>query len=100
MASKRLKFALFFGNRSVFSPSMIGAARRELPQALTKAGFDYAMADEDMTPFGAVETIEQAEKYAEWLKAQGDIDGVILSMPNFQMKTELLSRFGTQASLY
>jgi L-fucose isomerase-like protein len=80
---KKQKFALFFGNRSVFSPSMIGAARRQLPQAVAKAGFDYVMADEDMTPFGAVETIGQAEKYAQWLKSQSGVDGVILSMPNF-----------------
>lgn len=81
---KRQTFALFFGNRFVFSPAFIGDARREMVEAVEAAGYGCLIADEAMTPFGAVETIDQARVYARWLEERrGQFDGVILCMPNF-----------------
>lgn len=81
---KKMTFALFFGNRFVFSPAFIGEARKELCKAVGDAGYDYLIAGENMTRYGAVETLDEAAAYAKWLAShKGEYDGVILSMPNF-----------------
>ncbi|GHU99895.1 fucose isomerase [Clostridia bacterium] len=88
MEQKQLTFALFFGNRFVFSPAFIKDARRELAEAVEKAGHACLIANESMTRYGAVETIQEARLYADWLAAnRGRYDGVILCMPNFSDET-------------
>jgi len=77
-------FALFFGNRGFMPEKLITEARKEITQAVEKAGFDYIMMDETEIRFGAVETREEGRIYAKWLKEnEGKYDGVILSMPIF-----------------
>ena len=38
---KKQTFALYFGNRGFFPESLIGSAREEMIEAVTKAGYDY-----------------------------------------------------------
>lgn len=79
-----MKFALYFGNRGFFPESLISGAREEMVKAVTEAGYDYLIAPEDMTRYGAVELREEGWKYADWLKShEGEYDGVIMSLPNF-----------------
>ena len=79
-----MKFALYFGNRGFFPAGLIKGAREEMAKAVTDAGFDYLIAPEDMTRYGAAETRAEGLKYAEWLKShEGEYDGVIMSLPNF-----------------
>ena len=53
-------------------------------KAVTDAGFDYLIMDEDATRYGAVETRAEGRIYAEWLEShRGEYDGVILCMPIF-----------------
>ncbi len=79
-----MRFALYFGNRGFFPASLIAGAREEMVRAVTDAGYDYLIAPEDMTRYGAVETRAEGWKYAEWLKShEGEYDGVIMSLPNF-----------------
>lgn len=79
-----MKFALYFGNRGFFPASLIKGAREEMVKAVTDAGFEYLIAPEDMTRYGAVETRAEGWKYADWLKShEGEYDGVIMSLPNF-----------------
>jgi len=79
-----MKFALYFGNRGFFPESLIDDARRELKNAVTNAGYEYLIADMEMTRYGAVETRQDGFEYAKWLKThEGEYDGVILSLPNF-----------------
>lgn len=79
-----MKFALYFGNRGFFPASLIAGAREEMVKAVTDAGYDYIIAPEDLTRYGAVETRQEGWKYAEWLKShEGEYDGVIMSLPNF-----------------
>lgn len=81
---KKQKFALYFGNRGFFPSSLISGARDEMVKAVTDAGFDYIIAPEELTRYGAVETRREGWKYAEWLKShEGEYDGVIMSLPNF-----------------
>ena len=79
-----MKFALYFGNRGFFPASLIAGAREEMVKAVTDAGYDYLIAPEELTRYGAVETRQEGWKYAEWLKThEGEYDGVIMSLPNF-----------------
>lgn len=81
---KKTTFALFFGNRGFMPEELILEARKEVVEAVKKAGFDYIMMDEKATRFGAVETREEGRIYAKWLQEhKGEYDGVILSMPIF-----------------
>ncbi len=84
MKKKEMCFALYFGNRGFFPETLIASARSEMIEAVTKAGYKYIIAPEDMTRYGAVETKDEGIKYAAWLKShEGEYDGVIMSLPNF-----------------
>ena len=81
-------FALFFGNRGFFPASLLASARRDLPRALRKMGHDSILLDATATRYGAVETPQEGEIYAEFLRRnRGKFGGVILSLPNFGDET-------------
>jgi L-fucose isomerase-like protein len=81
---KKMIFALCFGNRGFMPGELITGARRDVTEALTRAGYEYIIMDEDATRYGAVETRAEGRCYAAWLKDhEGQYDGVIFSMPIF-----------------
>ncbi len=81
---KKQTFALYFGNRGFMPAELIQSAREDMKKAVTDAGFDYLIMDEDATRYGAVETRDEGRLYARWLKShEGEYDGVILCMPIF-----------------
>ena len=88
MVKKKTTFALFFGNRGVFPSSLMAKARQELPGVLRRLGHKVLMAPADATPHGAVETPEEGEIYANFLREhRGEFGGVILCLPNFGDET-------------
>jgi L-fucose isomerase-like protein len=81
---KKMTFALFFGNRGFFPGELVASARTEIRNAVHAVGCDVIEMDEELTRFGAVETIAEGMIYAKWLdENRGKFDGVILSLPNF-----------------
>ena len=81
---KKQTFALYFGNRGFMPAELIESAREDMVKAVTDAGFDYLIMDENATRYGAVETRAEGRIYAEWLEShRGEYDGVILCMPIF-----------------
>ena len=79
-----MKFALFFGNRGFMPAELIAGARQDMIKAVTDAGHEVLVMDENATRYGAVETREEGRKYHDWLKShEGEYDGVILCMPIF-----------------
>ena len=77
-------FALFFGNRGFMPSELILDARRDMIKAVTDAGYNYIVMDENKTRYGAVETRDEGKLYHDWLKEhEGEFDGVILCMPIF-----------------
>ncbi|MDD6302714.1 MAG: hypothetical protein PUA56_05425 [Bacillales bacterium] len=81
---KKMKFALFFGNRGFMPAELIHSARLEMIKAVTDAGYDYLVMDENATRYGAVETRDEGRLYHDWLSShKGEYDGVILCMPIF-----------------
>ena len=82
--SQKSKFALFFGNRGFFPASLETEARQELPGVIQAAGHEVIMLEAQATRYGAVETPQEGQIYANFLRQnQGKFDGVILSLPNF-----------------
>jgi len=77
-------FAVLFGNRGFFPSSLIAAARAEISENLKRHGHRVLMMEEAATRHGAVETVEEGRKFARFLdENRRDIDGVIMSLPNF-----------------
>ena len=84
MEVKKSKFALFFGNRGVFPSSTIAQAREDIPRLLKSWGHEIVMLPENETNHGAVETLQEGQRYANFLRENyGKYDGIILSLPNF-----------------
>lgn len=77
-------FALYFANRGFFPGELIADARKSMTKALEDAGYGYICMDENLTRYGAVETITEGKLFADFLKEnEGKYDGIILSLPNF-----------------
>ena len=78
------RFALFFGNRIFFPGDLMLSAREETSKVLKDLGYETLILDADATNYGAVETVEEGNIYAKFLKEnEGKFDGVILFLPNF-----------------
>ena len=81
---KKTTFALFFGNRGFFPASLIAGAREDMRRELNALGHEVLMLEESATRYGAVETVQEGEIYANFLRAnRGKFGGVILCLPNF-----------------
>lgn len=81
---KKTTFALFFGNRGFFPASLIAGAREEMCRELNALGHEVLMLEESATRYGAVETPQEGEVFANFLRAnRGKFGGVILCLPNF-----------------
>ncbi len=79
-----MRFALYFGNRGFMPAELIEGARKDMVEAVTKAGYEYLIMDRDATRYGAVETRDEGRIYARWLMShKGEYDGVILCQPIF-----------------
>jgi L-fucose isomerase-like protein len=77
-------FALYFGNRGFFPESLIAGARREMQDAVERAGYGALLLDAAATRNGAVETPAEGQRYAQFLtEHRGEYDGVIICLPNF-----------------
>jgi len=87
--TQKSRFALYFGNRGFFPASLQAEAREELPRVLEAAGHEVIMLDAQATRYGAVETPQEGQIFANFLRQnQGKYDGVILSLPILGMKME------------
>ena len=79
-----MKFALYFGNRGFMPAELIAGARRDMIEAVTRAGYEVLGMDENATRYGAAETRDAGRLSHDWLKShEGEYDGVILCMPIF-----------------
>jgi L-fucose isomerase-like protein len=82
------RFALFFGNRGFFPAALIASAREEMQRELNALGHEVLMLDSAATRYGAVETPQEGDVYANFLRAnRGKFDGVIVCLPNFGDET-------------
>jgi L-fucose isomerase-like protein len=85
---QKTTFALFFGNRGFFPASLIAGAREEMTRELNALGHEVLLLDADATRYGAIETPQEGEVYANFLRAnRGKFGGVIVCLPNFGDET-------------
>lgn len=81
---KTVTLAIIVGTRDFFPAEQVLQARREVIAMLAQQGVEVVLPDEGTTNMGAVETWEDAKKWAAHFRSQRDrIDGVLILLPVF-----------------
>ena len=84
MTDKPVTFGVIVGNRGFFPKHLCVSGRETMLKVLEKEGFKSIILDAEETPYGSVESLEDAHKYADLFRQHRDeIDGVIVTLPNF-----------------
>lgn len=85
MAYKQnLTFGIIIGTRNIFNFKLAQEGRQKLLAELEKMDLGTVILPAEITPTGAVETLQDARKCAELFSQNRDkIDGIIISLPNF-----------------
>jgi L-fucose isomerase-like protein len=85
MAAQRvMTFGVVVGNRGFFPGHLAKSGREELLAVLQAAGAKAIVLSPEESRHGAVETYAEAERCAALFKKHADeIDGIILTLPNF-----------------
>ncbi len=79
-----MTMGVLVGNRGFFPSHLATSGRLEMIAALEGAGIKPIVLHPDVTAHGAVETYEDAKKCAALFKKHADeIDGIIITLPNF-----------------
>jgi L-fucose isomerase-like protein len=72
------------GNRGFFPHHLALSGRQIVLEVLEKAGVRAIIAAENDTPYGSVETLQDAHVYADLFGQHRDeIDGILVTLPNF-----------------
>ena len=84
MFENPVTLGLIVGNRGFFPGHLCEDGREIILKVLEEEGIKSIAISPDETPYGSVESIEEARKLASLFKAQADeIDGVLITLPNF-----------------
>ena len=82
--SRQMTLGLIVGNRGFFPGHLAQSGREEMIRAVEGAGMKAVVLGPEDTKHGAVETRDDARKCAALFRERrGEIDGVIVSLPNF-----------------
>jgi L-fucose isomerase-like protein len=82
--ARQMTFGLIVGNRGFFPSHLAATGRTEMIAAIEKQGHKVVVTSPEETSFGAVETYEEAKTCAALFKKHaGEIDGIIITLPNF-----------------
>ncbi|MBD3307056.1 fucose isomerase [candidate division KSB3 bacterium] len=77
-------FGLIVGNRGFFPSKLCEEGRQRMLKVLEAEGFQVVTLALEDTPYGTVETYDQAKKCAELFQQHAEeIDGIIVTLPNF-----------------
>jgi len=72
------------GNRGFFPSELCKEGRNIILKVLKEEGFETVALTENDTPFGSVETYQEAKRCAELFKKNREkIDGILVTLPNF-----------------
>lgn len=81
---KPVTIGLITGNRGFFPGHLCEEGRAEMIQVLQDAGLNVITLGPEDTPYGSVESLEDARKAADLFEDhRKEIDGVIVTLPNF-----------------
>jgi L-fucose isomerase-like protein len=82
--AKPTTLGLIVGNRNFFPSHLCSSGRTEVLAALEREGIRAIAVEPDTTPFGAIESLQDARVCADLFRARRDeIDGVLVTLPNF-----------------
>jgi len=82
--NQKTTFGVLVGNRGFFPSHLIESGRKEILHKLEESGFGVVVLDTETTPYGSVESLEDAKKCAALFKEHaGEIDGILVTLPNF-----------------
>ena len=82
--NRTVTLGLIVSSRAFFNSAYAPQARADLIGQCEKLGIAYRILPLDATPNGAVETREDARKYAKFFREHRDeIDGIVVALPNF-----------------
>jgi L-fucose isomerase-like protein len=75
---------LIVGNRNFFPSHLCSSGRTKMLAAIERQGFRAIAVPDTATPFGAIESLQDARVCADLFRAhRDDIDGVVVTLPNF-----------------
>ena len=75
---------IIIGNRGFFPTKLCEAGRAAILKVMEEEGHKVVVLSPEDTPYGTVETYDQAKKCAALFKAHAEeIDGIIVTLPNF-----------------
>ncbi len=75
---------LIVGNRGFFPSELSEEGRKRVLKVLAELGIEAVCLTPDDTPYGTVETYEEAKKCAALFKKNAEkIDGILVTLPNF-----------------
>ncbi|MFN2169675.1 MAG: L-fucose/L-arabinose isomerase family protein [Anaerolineae bacterium] len=81
---KRTTLGVIVGNRGFFPDHLCQTGRQEILDILEQEGLTAVALGPEDTPFGSIETLEDAKKCAALFKEHADeIDGILVTLPNF-----------------
>jgi L-fucose isomerase-like protein len=84
MEMKNTTLGVIVGNRGFFPDHLCEAGREEMLRVLKDEGIEAVILGAEDTPFGSVETLEEAQRCAALFKEHADeIDGILVTLPNF-----------------
>ena len=77
-------FGVIVGNRGFFPAVLARDGREDVLRILEKEGYKALCLSPEETKYGAVETLQEARKCADYFKRhREEIDGILVSLPNF-----------------
>ena len=77
-------FGIIIGNRGFFPSELCEEGRAKILQVVEEEGCQAVLLSPEDTPYGSVETYEEAKKCAALFKQhREEIDGIIVTLPNF-----------------
>jgi L-fucose isomerase-like protein len=80
----KMTIGVIVGNRGFFPNHLCETGRAEAIRVLKEEGIEPVVLGPDDTPFGSVETLQEAEKCAALFKEhREEIDGILVTLPNF-----------------
>ncbi len=80
----KITLGIIVGNRGFFPAHLCDTGRKQILAVLEKAGINTITLPTDATKFGAVESMDDAQKCADLFKQHASkIDGILVTLPNF-----------------
>ena len=81
---RQMTFGVIVGNRGFFPSHLATSGRLEMVAAIESAGMRAVVLSPEETAHGAVETYDEAKRCAALFQQHaGEIDGIIITLPNF-----------------